>query len=769
MPASPATICVVWHPAASEVCQRLATEIFNWFRLPEGDGIPVRYRSESSPDEPGGPPPNLPDPAGGWQWVVPLAEDHMVADPVWRNWLTQIAEEPNRRLRRIFPVALSPNAYNLPGAVRQLNFLRTADLPPGAVTPKAKVDALAPRLLKDLTEAFCRVIAEPDDSPGQPAPPSPMAGAKIKVFLSHAKADSVVEARLLRDYLYRETQLAAFFDENDIALGYDFGDVLEKALGPGESAALIVLQSDAYASRPWCRREVLAFRKPRPVASTEDSCIWSMSPTLVVQTMRGPALSRTIAELGTSPCVRWDPGREAAIVTTLLREVLLAAFHLGLARQVPPAPGRVVINWRPDIPSLRSLQTQWPRGGPDPSPLREVVYPQQSTPRLELDALQTYFPGITFTALTEGGASTEQPPPPPLSPADPDAPPAPLPFQDRVVGLSISESDELASLGFAREHLREALLTIARPLVRLGADVAYGGHLNDPETSFTRDLIYLIAGEQRDAASPTARSARSIGRLYNPQPWPHSTGISVADEARWIDVCTFVRISQEMAGFVSDPAKGVHEILPEQPAGDPMSNRLAFNKAVVNSTLRRLMIQGIPVPGTPSFRRPRLAAAVLLGGKTRGFTSVIPGVFEEALQALRHEIPVFLVGGFGGATARLAEYLLGHDSEAFHLEYLRQPNPPGPGRPGNPACLSRIETGFQEFRVPQGALSPQAALDELRRLLDQARASQLKSLNNGLGPEENRLLFSTQDAAVAARLVQAGLLRMPQEPKPASP
>lgn len=767
MPASPATICVVWHPNASDVCQRLATEVYNWFRLPDGDGIPVRYRSESSPEEPGGPPPNLPDPAGGWQWIVALAEDHMVSDPVWRNWLTQLATESNRHLRRIFPVALSSNAYNLPGAVRKLNFLRTADLPASVSSSKAKVDALTPRLLRDLTEAFCRVVAESNEASEKPPSEKPMAGTKVKVFLSHAKADSVVEARQLRDYLYRETQLAAFFDENDIALGYDFSDVLEKALTPDETAALIVLQSDAYASRPWCRREILAFRRPRPLVPGQGPGVWSMNPTLVVQTMRGPELSRTIAELGTTPCIRWDAGREATIVTTLLREVLLAAYHLGLAKQVPPAPGRVVINWRPDIPSLKLLQTQWPISDPNTPPLREVVYPQPSVPRLELDVLQSFFPEITFTALAEGGASSQ------LtstlvavtSPPDLTTPPPALPFQDRVIGLSISESDELASLGFAREHLREALLTVSRPLIRLGADLAYGGHLNDPEHSFTRDLIYLIAGEQRDASGPTAPSARPIGRLYNPQPWPYYTGISVADEARWIDVCTFIRISQEMAGLTQDSAKGLQEILPD-PAEGELSARLAFNRALTNSTMRRLMVHGIPVVGTPHFRRPRLAATVLLGGKTRGFSSVIPGIFEETLHALRQGIPVYLLGGFGGAAARLAEYLQGHDSEVFQLDYLRQPEPPRPGKSSRPAALPLIEAGFREFRIPNGAVAPQNALAELRRLLDQARSSQWKSLNNGLGPEENRLLFSTQDTMAAARLIQVGLLRAMLSPKP---
>ena len=43
------------------------------------------------------------------------------------------------------------------------------------------------------------------------------------MFLSHAKRDGTGPARRLRDYIYSQTQLTAFFDENDIAYGSVFG------------------------------------------------------------------------------------------------------------------------------------------------------------------------------------------------------------------------------------------------------------------------------------------------------------------------------------------------------------------------------------------------------------------------------------------------------------------------------------------------------------------------------------------------------------------
>ena len=62
----------------------------------------------------------------------------------------------------------------------------------------------------------------------------------------------------------------------------------------------------------------------------------------------------------------------------------------------------------------------------------------------------------------------------------------------RLIAISISESEDLLALGYQHEHLRDVLLRLCRPLLRRGADLAYGGHLK-VDNSFTRDLIELIS------------------------------------------------------------------------------------------------------------------------------------------------------------------------------------------------------------------------------------------------------------------------------------
>ena len=156
---------------------------------------------------------------------------------------------------------------------------------------------------------------------------------KVRIFLSHAKADGAEEARGLRDYIYQQTQLSAFFDENDIALGGQFADVLDSTIRTG-TAALIAVQSDVYAHRPWCRREIQLFREPRtlwnawhggpvrarrgpaPVQETIDgesarraemrkqAGIWVLDPLIVVEAMKGKSIGRSIPELGNAPAIR---------------------------------------------------------------------------------------------------------------------------------------------------------------------------------------------------------------------------------------------------------------------------------------------------------------------------------------------------------------------------------------------------------------------------------------------------------------------------------
>ena len=66
------------------------------------------------------------------------------------------------------------------------------------------------------------------------------------------------------------------------------------------------------------------------------------------------------------------------------------------------------------------------------------------------------------------------------------------------LGISVSESPDMARLGFTEMHFRETLAEIARCTLNLGGELTYGGHLApDGYTSF---LVHELEryGKRRD-------------------------------------------------------------------------------------------------------------------------------------------------------------------------------------------------------------------------------------------------------------------------------
>lgn len=187
------------------------------------------------------------------------------------------------------PVALDATAFNVPSPLRELNFLRPSG-PLEHPSPN-EIEAIARSLLKQLTEALCRfMLAGRQATQNETVAGNDEADAlpKLKIFLSHAKADGVAPARRLRDYIYSQTQLAAFYDENDLAYGSVFARVLQNDLNARETAAMIAVRSARYAGRPWCRRELSLFRRPRrdPLPGLAANR-WRLHPTLVVEALEG--------------------------------------------------------------------------------------------------------------------------------------------------------------------------------------------------------------------------------------------------------------------------------------------------------------------------------------------------------------------------------------------------------------------------------------------------------------------------------------------------
>jgi hypothetical protein len=393
-------VYVLWHPRC-EVGETVARRIYEWLRPGNGLGPQVFYRCLPAPGAPpGGLPPPLPGEnrssqdrrsarSGNLQVVLPLIDENMIADPTWRFWLSQLAA-PSGTPRRMFPVALDTTAFNAPAPVRGLNFLR----PTGVLKPGLDVGDKALRsLLKQLTEVLCRVLltdaGQGDGTSGAP---------KIKIFLSHAKQDGTTAARRIRDYIYSQTQIAAFYDENDIPLGSAFARVLEADLGANQTAALIAVRSARYASRPWCRRELSLFRTPRREAP--GSCFWQLSPVLVVDAIEPGASTQGLPELGNAPIIRWADGtvedQEAHIVTIVLRDAMLGAVHAAIGKRIPEAASAIVINWLPDPTSLIRVLQAYPAGQ-----THQLHYPGRGLSGLELDILDELFPNLELHSFEE--------------------------------------------------------------------------------------------------------------------------------------------------------------------------------------------------------------------------------------------------------------------------------------------------------------------------------------------------------------------------------
>jgi hypothetical protein len=88
-----------------------------------------------------------------------------------------------------------------------------------------------------------------------PATPPATAGAgKARFFISHAKLDGLPLAHSLSHTIEQLPWLGQFYDAKDIQSGDDFKEVLEYGV---LGSMLLILRTDIYDLRFWCRQEVM--------------------------------------------------------------------------------------------------------------------------------------------------------------------------------------------------------------------------------------------------------------------------------------------------------------------------------------------------------------------------------------------------------------------------------------------------------------------------------------------------------------------------------
>ena len=360
-------VYVVWHPAsarAAALAECLFTTLCTDPDYParRGLGIPVRFRtSSSSTDVPGPVPTGRP----GSTAVVVLADANLIVDAAWRGYVSSLAHRVPDDL--VIPVALVP-VEHLP---RELTELRT--FPLVDVAEENQPAELLRRVMHDLAlfiEARSR---------------------QVKVFISHAKQDGLAIATVVRRHLHEIAGLDDFFDAADVSYGSPLAEEITRAAG--NAFALLAIQTDSYASREWCRLEVLEAKRRRV-------------PIVVLAAVR-VGESRAFPYLGNVPVVRWeDDSSLPAVVSALLREVLGARYFprrvRHLCRLYGLDPDHQVFAYPPELLTALLYSVDASAAGRD---VGHYLYPDPPLGTEELELIRMMEPRLTPVTPTTLWAS----------------------------------------------------------------------------------------------------------------------------------------------------------------------------------------------------------------------------------------------------------------------------------------------------------------------------------------------------------------------------
>ncbi|WP_295121982.1 hypothetical protein [uncultured Leifsonia sp.] len=187
----------------------------------------------------------------------------------------------------------------------------------------------------------------------------------------------------------------------------------------------------------------------------------------------------------------------------------------------------------------------------------------------------------------------------------------------RRVGLSVSQSADLETLGLSERHCRLVVAEVTRAILLAGGTVVYGGRLK-PE-GYTRVLLDEIQRFKEGAASV---------EIVLAEPEFQATSAEVLDE-------TMQRLGTLGAlRFVSHDGQ-------ELSLRDKSRQADEYDAADAYTSMRKFVARNTD-------------ARVVVGGQLAGYKGREPGIIEEARLSLEAGAELYIAGGYGGAAALLA-------------------------------------------------------------------------------------------------------------------
>ncbi|MCB9833782.1 MAG: TIR domain-containing protein [Planctomycetes bacterium] len=594
--------------------------------------------------------------------LVVLVDDEMVLHrEEWEGWLNAALDafEAAPKKRRVFFCALTRNFRNLGRRYASAQAIR---LDGGA----GDIGAISLELCCRLSNEICRLI---DSTRANEE--------STTLFISHAKRDGREAARTIKRFIDNSPDAEVFFDEVSLQPSRQFEDSFREKIS---TATLVVLLTDTWASRYWCQWEALRAKE--------------LSRPILIVDMLSNGERRHFPYLGNVPVIRVDveslDDDACRRIVSVAQIETLRDLHEHMRLEALAKAGRLPKGARhlTRAPELATLVTTVDATSSD-----TFIYPDPPIALHEFALISRFCAELKLsTPIEQLGTDSN----------------GVAPLSSTVVAVSISDSEDLPTLGFEKAHLERLWVMLSRHILALGGGLAYGGDLRSGGfTDILFELVRAYTDEERNLEE-------SIIHWF--LAWPIHLKLSAEDVASLPPVIKLHKSSQPQ-DVDCDPRIFV----------SPTDNPYAWIRCL--SEMRKDMVTNS-------------GARVLVGGQRRASTPR-SGILEEFLCSLDAGQPVFLCGGFGGMTADIITVLRAGRVPASFTTVFHADSPD----------RKRALDEFNES--PMGEVDP----IDYPRVFARLSTSGLACLNNGLDDAENERLFESQSVEEIVGLIRNGLLK----------
>ena len=322
---------------------------------------------------------------------------------------------------------------------------------------------------------------------------------------------------------------------------------------------------------------------------------------IVVVDMHNEVITRTFPYMGNVPSIRFKEDNWDTAINLLLRTGLRYEYQRSYLGQIALEEDDDfdILNYQPELLDMFMLAKD------------NVLYPEPPVSEQERAILNNTNKKF-ITPLEKEGLSLD----------------------GQSVSISVSNTNENRT---DEIMLRDMVVEISRYILNAGGKILYGG--SGSHDGYV-DLFSQIS--EKYGKIKVESQGKNVPEnevfIYNYYAWPYMNALSDTDKA-YLKHCHLCAL-QIYPDWITEEQKKTIPTAQDDEGKELIIKSLSYMREVRSSKAR---------------------AFVIVGGKTKGSLSSIPGILEEYIKARATGKPIYLLGGFGGEAALISRSVIARE------------------------------------------------------------------------------------------------------------